>query len=322
MQWDSRTILLVDDDPRVLRLFGRILNQAQLSCVTAESVADALKTLAEAQEVRVVVSDVRMPDSSGIDLLTEIRRRYTNERRDLQCILVTGYGTLESAMDAVRLGASEYLLKPVTPKAMLDAVQRALRRSQSTDIQPSVPRDQSSVHLRIRQLVRHAKQLTRELTALSESSCSPAHTANVADHLPTGTISPLIDEDGIRALQLLDRLDEVRSRFFSGIVTLDPAWRMLAELWRASVKRTQVCVTSLCLASGAKTTTALRRLEELAAASYIVRRPDPNDRRRVYVGLSPEGLARMQHVMECLCRSSDLVSFAHQPPPERHSLIV
>ncbi|MEP9375401.1 response regulator [Aquabacter sp. CN5-332] len=81
--------------------------------------------------------------------------------------------------------------------------------------------------------------------------------------------------------------------FQSGLFS-DPAWDMLLDLAVAEATARAISVTSLCIASGAPTTTALRRIEDMKEAGLLDRIPDPQDRRRVLVHLTPEGRKRME----------------------------
>ena len=84
----------------------------------------------------------------------------------------------------------------------------------------------------------------------------------------------------------------------------EPAWEMLAELMRARLAGQHLSVTSLALSSKSPMTTALRRIEDLIQGGLVARLPDPSDRRRTYVELTPEGMARMQLFLEGFARTA------------------
>lgn len=85
-----------------------------------------------------------------------------------------------------------------------------------------------------------------------------------------------------------------RDAIFQSDLFSDPAWDMLLDLAMAEASGRPISVTSLCIASGAPTTTALRRTDELRDAGLIERRPDPADRRRIIVELTECGRQRME----------------------------
>ncbi|MCX8035446.1 MAG: response regulator [Candidatus Sumerlaeia bacterium] len=119
-------LLVVDDDPAVCQLLARILHEARYTCDTAHSGADALACL-NAKTYDVVLVDLVMPEFSGLELIREIRRR----RDTVRIIVITGRAQLETAIEALRLRADDYLLKPVPIPTLLEAVERSLARAES-----------------------------------------------------------------------------------------------------------------------------------------------------------------------------------------------
>ncbi|MFT3714075.1 MAG: sigma-54 dependent transcriptional regulator [Archangium sp.] len=101
-------VLLVDDDSIVLRSFGEVLRR---SGCEVTPIAEPLEAVAAARDpsIDVVVSDINMPNLSGIEVL----KAFKNAQPDLEVILITGNATVETASEAVRLGAFDYLTKPL-----------------------------------------------------------------------------------------------------------------------------------------------------------------------------------------------------------------
>jgi two-component system nitrogen regulation response regulator NtrX len=106
-------ILVVDDDPIVAESMAEFLRAEGYEAATALNAGEALESLAEAEKTppasgqpirpfSLVISDVSMPATDGLSLLREIKRRH----RGVVMLMVTGYGTIETAVEAVRLGAS------------------------------------------------------------------------------------------------------------------------------------------------------------------------------------------------------------------------
>jgi len=116
-----RKVLVVDDEPVVNESCRRILAARGFDVATTESGRDGLSR-ASAQHFDLVLTDLKMPDLDGMDLVRRIRR----ERPDTAIIVITGYGSVPSAVEAVRLGVSDYIEKPFSPKQLAEAVGRAL----------------------------------------------------------------------------------------------------------------------------------------------------------------------------------------------------
>ena len=116
-----RTILLVEDEPRVRRLIKRILSTERAKILTADGGAQALQILARTA-VDLVILDVRLPDMRG----TEVLRRLRDIDADLAVIMVTGYGSAGSVRAAMELGAFDYLTKPFSNEEMSRVVREAL----------------------------------------------------------------------------------------------------------------------------------------------------------------------------------------------------
>jgi len=116
--WD---VLLIDDEPVVLEVIRRVLEEEGLSVAVASDVASGLAHRAGAT-CRLVLCDLMLPDGSGIDVIRTMRQR----RRDLPMIVITGFATPESAARAREAGAAGFLPKPFTDVELLDAVRRAL----------------------------------------------------------------------------------------------------------------------------------------------------------------------------------------------------
>jgi signal transduction histidine kinase len=119
MQSASR-VLLVEDNEDLAENVSEILEDLGVSVRVVHDGASALASAAEGFDVAVV--DVGLPEVSGVELLPKLRATCP----DCETILVTGHGTLESAIGAVRHGAFAYLLKPVDPDALIGVVERAL----------------------------------------------------------------------------------------------------------------------------------------------------------------------------------------------------
>ena len=122
----SAKVLVVDDEPLMRSSVVGYLSLKGFSCLEAANVDDALGILEkEADSIGVVLSDLKMPGRSGIDLLAEVRRR---ELPDVEFLVMTGHGDTASAIAALRHGPSDFLLKPVDFTHLFNVVQQAGER--------------------------------------------------------------------------------------------------------------------------------------------------------------------------------------------------
>ena len=117
----SHTVLVVDDEPRFVDLYARTLGEAGLDVRTANSAEEALVLLGQGLP-DLVISDVRMPGASGLDLLRMARQ----QAPDLPFLLVTAFADVRDAVTALKLGAVDYLAKPVDLDELLACVQDTL----------------------------------------------------------------------------------------------------------------------------------------------------------------------------------------------------
>jgi len=116
-------ILIVDDAPDTLEVLQRNLSSQGYRVFTAPGVAEATQVL-EQSPVDLVITDLKMPKASGLDLVRHVRENL----KDTEVMLITGYASIEGAVQAVKSGAEEYLSKPFTDDELLSAVQRVLEK--------------------------------------------------------------------------------------------------------------------------------------------------------------------------------------------------
>ncbi len=114
-------ILVVDDEPSVCVALKAVLVREGYEVLTAHSGAEALQIIARTP-VDLALLDLNMPGMDGLQLMSEIRHRWP----ETVLIILTGYGTLESALGALRYGAHDYLLKPSSPADIKASVRQGL----------------------------------------------------------------------------------------------------------------------------------------------------------------------------------------------------
>ena len=114
-------ILIIDDEASLRQTMARILQRAGYEVTTASSGKDGL-TLVSEHPFDLLYLDIRMPDMGGLELLKTIHARYP----DLPIILFTAQPDVNSAVEALRRGATDYLLKPLNPQTVIDRTQTIL----------------------------------------------------------------------------------------------------------------------------------------------------------------------------------------------------
>lgn len=118
-----KRILIVDDELAIRTSVEKALGKAGFLTSTASSGNEALSHLAK-HAFDLVLSDLKMPDGDGFELLKQIKKQYPST----EVILLTGYGTIERAVEAMKEGAYDFITKPFKKALILSAVERALER--------------------------------------------------------------------------------------------------------------------------------------------------------------------------------------------------
>lgn len=158
-------ILIVDDEASLRQTLARILQRAGYEVTTASHGGEGLAFL-EAHPFDLLYLDIRMPDISGLELLKTIHVKYP----DLPVILFTAQPDLNSAVEALRRGATDYLLKPLKPQAVIDRTQSILAKKQ--------------IERRKREIQRQIEALQTELYALENPKGDQG--VSQADQAPAG----------------------------------------------------------------------------------------------------------------------------------------
>lgn len=129
-------ILVLDDEPAVLSAFESLLSEQGHEALTAREFSEAMEILA-AQSPEVGVLDICLPGVDGLEAFRQIRAAYAK----LPIIIMTGQGSMATAIEATKLGAFEYFLKPFDPQQMLDAISKALNSARlmvrAVEVNPS-----------------------------------------------------------------------------------------------------------------------------------------------------------------------------------------
>lgn len=120
---DTNRILIVDDDETVRRSYLRSLESMSCQVAAARDGEEALQTM-EQKPFDVVLLDMRMPGQDGLSVLRTIKQKWPES----EVVIITGYPTVDSAKEAVRLGAFDYVAKPVGPQDVINVTDGAITR--------------------------------------------------------------------------------------------------------------------------------------------------------------------------------------------------
>ena len=281
-------VLVIDDDPAMLRLVHAVLEANGYSCLTAASAEQALAILSATPDIPIAISDISMPGMDGIVFLERINSQGATSPPP-RVIFLTAYPRLDFAVAALRLGAADFLTKPVRPQELLRAVKNAVEGVARARVA-----SQSQNHMR---------SLAQQAEAFAAALQGWAHLQ--PEGVPgTPAAAPAPRKPGAgnaRDFALLG-MDQVRRlrRLFPPLSELDDiAWDLLLELARADKSAQRLSVSSLCVSvEHVSSTTALRRVQDLVKAGHIVRVPDPADARRDFVALDAAANAVLDRYLE------------------------
>jgi two-component system response regulator HydG len=120
---DDLAVLVVEDDPAILASLEKVLTRERLNVLSAENGRQALELVREHQ-VAVIVTDFQMPGMSGLDLLRSVKM----VSPETEVILITAYGTIELAVEAMKKGAYDFVVKPFKRHDIVSGVRRALEK--------------------------------------------------------------------------------------------------------------------------------------------------------------------------------------------------
>ncbi len=155
MMFHKGAILVVDDDAIILDSLCEFLKVEGYFATGGRNLAQAKQKLQE-QSFALVISDVNLPDGDGFELLSLVRQSYPGT----VVILITGYGTIESAVEAIKNGAYDYLTKPIVDDDLRLAVERAIRQQNLMDENRQL-RDQLQNRYRLENIISQDYKMSR-----------------------------------------------------------------------------------------------------------------------------------------------------------------
>jgi DNA-binding NtrC family response regulator len=126
------TVLVVDDEPNLRRVLSAVLTREGYQVIVADGGRDAVRKAKAEPHLDLLVTDYLMPDLNGLEVLEAVRKHHPG----LRALLISGHGTVRSAVEAMRLGASDFLTKPFDVEQVRETVARALEAAAAT---PALP---------------------------------------------------------------------------------------------------------------------------------------------------------------------------------------
>lgn len=269
----ANTVIFVEDEKDVAAEVIELGAYKGFNIIHADSALYCLEIIQANADVDVVITDLRLPDISGIDLIRTIRSEF-GERIWLQFIVLTGYGDLDVAREAMRLGAIDFLNKPFDVSDFSNAISKGIFRSKKFRRLES---GQKSAH-----------------AANSMANC--ADTDGVFESASGG--ADVLAANDVEVLQSWTKrmvtLRTLKAELFSADTFADPCWDMLLELLLAELQNVTMTTNNLCMSAGIPVSTALRRITDLESDGYIERMRDKKDSRRNIVHLTQKSRASLQ----------------------------
>jgi two-component system response regulator AtoC len=156
-------ILVVDDEPNVGMIFHHVLGDAGYDVISAANGAECLRTLKK-QNPNVVFLDLRMPGMDGIETLRRIRETHPN----LTVIIMTAYQTVSSAVESMKLGAYDYLIKPLDTERLKSIVKQALEIGEISQKTPSAKKVEGADTLPPQDVVAQSAEMRRILSLVEK----------------------------------------------------------------------------------------------------------------------------------------------------------
>jgi CheY-like chemotaxis protein/DNA-binding MarR family transcriptional regulator len=265
-------VLIVDEDERSRDEYCRNAERLGYEAECVETAAEALQRLAQDHSIGIVAFDLEM-GIGGLAFLDELSSRFSL-LRPVVPIVVSGSNSLESAVEAMRFNARDFLTRPVSPDAFAGALRRATRAWQ--DLYAGF------------RLVAAARREVRAAPPEEERAAAPGEDPEVM----------------LAQVRSLMRMREKRAGFFDPDLFSDPNWDILLDLTAARLEGKAIPVSSACAATNVPLSTALRYVRGLVDAGMVRRWKDTEDRRRDMLELDDRTMEAMTRYLMDVRRHS------------------
>jgi two-component system response regulator FixJ len=195
---------VVDDDPAIRDSLSFLLSSADLTPVVHESAAALLERVGELAAGCCIITDVRMPGMTGLELVGELKRRSIHH----PVIVLTGHGDVALAVEAMKAGVVDFIEKPFDEDVLLKAVETALSREQGHSARQA---QKDAVEARVAQLSQREREVF-EAIVQGESNKSAAQKLGISPRTVEIYRAHVMDKMGAKTLSDLVRMALVREQ--------------------------------------------------------------------------------------------------------------
>lgn len=193
----SERILVIDDEARMCESLHELFSNCGYDVTTTQSSVEAVEKI-KSESYDLIITDIKMPDVSGLDILKTVKE----VDPEMMVILMTGYASLESSLDAIKNGAFEYLLKPVEFSQLQISVKRGLEIRQANLERKKLLEDLKTSNINLNSRL-------QEINALYEAGKSLAHASDLRELLnKIVELAASVTQAKIGSLMLINPADE------------------------------------------------------------------------------------------------------------------
>jgi ActR/RegA family two-component response regulator/DNA-binding MarR family transcriptional regulator len=272
---DSSVLLVSADEASWNTLAGR-----GYRVLRARTAAEGVALYAGNRDISVVVADLALADGDGLDMVEAMRERDAGGNA-AEFLLVAGDEALPAALRAIRLHVLDFLVRPLEDETLLSAVSDAynvarhkrFQREEARALETSLAEFKMRTHAAVTQLIARAQ----DAYSISPSAHAMPMNASPEDR----ALQAFIQEESERA--------RLREKIFGPLVQNHAVWMLLLALWDSQQSGTELTIKSVAYTAGLPLSSALRKINEMCASGLVQRRGDPDDARRSFVTLTPQG---------------------------------
>lgn len=215
-------ILIIDDEPEICEEISEKLEFHGFHCLTALNAKSGLKLLRENTDISIVLTDIRMPGMSGIEMCKIIGSEVSGER-DLALLVMTGHAGISEAIEVIKVGALDFLTKPLASDLLLHAVERAVQHIKARSLERNFNEQLTAqVGIMTNDLQQKSYELEKSNTALVISNQAKDEFMTMISHELRTPLNVIVGSAQIMNLQEGD--PKINRRLIKGIE--DAGWKL------------------------------------------------------------------------------------------------